>query len=163
MQQVINSKERAQAYYKFLLFFVITVIVVVLAIFFDFYMPGKENKLLKDEVYVQRRQEATQQKFVEKMKRAISLLDSMNTGKNNTEQLRLLFTAQMRDLQNLQENAGGLYNELDNAVIQNLNALIEKKNTITDLERSVQRYKDDLESCKNQAPLQSQAVIPQNN
>jgi hypothetical protein len=161
MQQVINSKERTQAYLRFLLFFVITIIVVVLAIFFDFYTPTRENKLLKDEVYIQRRQEANQQKFVEKAHRASVLLDSLYTSKNNTEQLRHQLTSTLDDLRKLQENAGGLYNDLDKAVIENLLSLMNRKNTITGLESSIQKYKDELESCKNQGQqLQSQLAIP---
>jgi len=163
MQQIINSKERTQAYFKFLLFFVITVIVVVAAIYFDFYTPSRENKLLKDEVYVQRRQEANQQKFVETMTRTIALLDSLNNSKNNPEQLRFQINAQIDNLRKLQENAGGLYDDLDKAVIENMLALIDRKKAITDLEGSIQKYKDDLESCKNQGQqLQTQLAIPRN-
>lgn len=163
MQQIINSKERTQAYFKFLLFFVITVIVVVMAIYFDFYTPSRENKLLKDEVYVQRRQEANQQKFVEKMTRAITLLDSLNNSKNYSEQLRFQINAQIDDLRKLQENAGGLYNDLNRAVIENMLALIERKKTITALEGSIQKYKDDLESCKSQGQqMQAQLAMPRN-
>ena len=163
MQQIMNSKERTQAYLKFLLFFVITVIVVVLAIYIDFYTPSRENKLLKDEVDLQRRQEANQLKFVNKMTRAISLLDSLNNSKNNTDQLRLQIGTQIEDLRKLQENAGGLYDDLDKAVIENMSALIERKKTITDLEGSIQKYKDDLETCKNQGQqLQSQLALPRN-
>src|SRR5688572_22615928 len=104
MQQIINSKERTQAYFKFLLFFVITMIVVILAIFFDFYTPTRENKLLKDEVYLQRRQEANQQKFVEKMNRTAILLDSLNISKSNTAELQSQIRGQIEDLQKLQEN-----------------------------------------------------------
>lgn len=164
MQQIINSKDRTQAYFKFLLFFVITVTVVVMAIFFDFYMPSRENKLLKDEVYMQRRQEANQQKFVEKMTRVIAMLDSMNQSKNNTDQLGYQINTQINDLQKLQENAGGLYDDLDKAVIENMQALIERKKTITNLEGGIQKYKDDLESCKSLGQqMQSQLAIPPRN
>ena len=163
MQQIINSKDRTQAYFKFLLFFVITVIVVIMAIFFDFYMPSKENKLLKDEVYMQRRQEANQQKFVEKMTRVIAMLDSMNQSKNNTDQLGFQINTQINDLQKLQENAGGLYDDLDKAVIENMQALIERKKTIANLEGGIQKYKDELESCKSLgSQMQSQLAIPRN-
>lgn len=163
MQQVINSKERTQAYFKFLLFFVITMVVVVLAIFFDFYTPTKENKLLKDEVYLQRRQEANQQKFVEKSKRAIALLDSLYISKNNSAQLESQAKEQIKDLEKLQETIGGIYNELDNVVIRNLWTLVERRQTITNLEGSMQKYKDELESCKSQGQqLQSQLAIPRN-
>ena len=163
MQQIMNSKERTRAYLKFLLFFVITMLVVVLAIYIDFCTPSRENKLLKEEVDLQRRQEANQQKFVDKMTRAITLLDSLNNSKNNTDQLRLQIGTQLEDLHKLQEDAGGLYDDLDKAVIENMQALIERKKTITDLEGSIQKYKDDLESCKSQGQqLQSQLAIPRN-
>jgi cell division protein YceG involved in septum cleavage len=161
----MNSKERTQAYLKFLLFFVITVLVVVLAIYIDFYTPSRENKLLKEEVDLQRRQEANQQKFIDKMTRAITLLDSLNSSKNNTDQLRLQIGAQIDDLRKLQENAGGLYDDLDKAVIESMSALIERKVTITGLEGSIQKYKDDLETCKSQGQQfqsQSQLAIPRN-
>ena len=163
MQQIINSKERTQPYLKFLLFFVITVIVVVLGVLFDLYTPRKENKLLKDEVYLQRRQEANQQKFVEKMKQVTTLLDSFYSSKNNGSQLEFQLNAQLQDLQKLQESAGGLYLDLDKAVYTNLLQLKDRKTTITNLEGSIQKIKDDLENCKSQGQqLQTQLAIPRN-
>lgn len=158
MQQVINGKDRMQAYLKFLLFFVITVMVVVLAVYFDFYTPGRENKLLKDEVYVQRKQEANQQKFIDKMMRAVSLLDSMDKSAKDASQLQNQVHVLINDMTVLQENSGSIYGQLNNTVISELNNRLDQKKTISTMEEQMNRYKADLESCKGQAQqLQLQA------
>jgi hypothetical protein len=164
MQQIINSQERTQAYFKFLLFFLITVGVVVLAVFFDFYMPSKENKLLKDEVYVQRRQEANQQKFVDKMMRAVSLIDSMDKSTKDALQLRPQVEALIQDMTILKENSGALYGQLNNVVVKQMNDLLYQKKLTSSMDERINKYKEDLESCKSQAQqLQSQlGALPRN-
>lgn len=160
MQQVINGKDRTQAYLKFLLFFVITVVVVVLAVYFDFYTPGRENKLLKDEVYVQRRQEANQQKFIDKMLRAVSLLDSMDKSAKDALQLQPQVQNLINDMTGLQENSGTMFGQLNNTIISELNNRLGQKRSITAMEEQMNRYKADLESCKGQLqqiPLQGAA------
>ena len=151
MQQVINSKDRTQAYWKFLLFFVITVMVVVIAVYFDFYMPSKENKLLKDEVYVQRRQEANQQKFIDKMLRAVSMLDSMDKSAKDARQLKPQVHNLIDEMNGLKENSGTMFGQLNTTVISELNELLDKRDMLTAQEEQMNRYKADLESCKGQA------------
>lgn len=155
MQQVINGKERSQAYFKFLLFFVITVLVVVLAVFFDFYMPRKENKLLKEEVYIHRTQEANQQKFVDKMMRTISLIDSMDKSTRDAQQLQPQVEALIQDMTVLKENSGALYGQLNNAIVKEMNDLLYQKRQVASKDESIARYREELAN-RNQ-PI----VLPQ--
>ena len=156
MQQVINGKERTQAYFKFLLFFVITVVVVVFAVFFDFYMPRKENKLLKEEVYIQRRQEANQQKFVDKMMRAMSLIDSMDKSTRDAQQLQPQVESLIQDMTVLKENSGALYGQLNSAIVKEMNDLLYQKKMVVSMTENVNRYKEQLDNYKNQPVMQPQ-------
>ncbi len=58
MQQVLNTNDRNTAFLKFLGFFVVTVVIVVVAVYFDYRLPTRENKVLLDEVNLQRQQDA---------------------------------------------------------------------------------------------------------
>jgi cytosine/uracil/thiamine/allantoin permease len=47
--EVLNKKERAKSFLAFLGVFAITIVVIIGAIFFDYYLPWKENSELKGE------------------------------------------------------------------------------------------------------------------
>ena len=65
MAQVLNSRERTEAFLKFLIFFIVTVILIVAAIFFNFRMPVSENTMLLKERDIHSAQETNQRKFAE--------------------------------------------------------------------------------------------------
>ncbi|MEO6963634.1 MAG: type VI secretion system TssO, partial [Puia sp.] len=109
MQQILNSQERNQAFVKFLVFFLLTVILVVTAVFFNYRLPVRENKMLQDEVDVQRQQEANQQKFVNRMQEAIVLLDSLDANNTNLEQINLQLNGKIAELAVLQQKDNTLY------------------------------------------------------
>jgi hypothetical protein len=136
MQQVLNSKERNEGLLKFLLFFLITIILVVLAIFFDFRLPLKENRTLRDKVGLQFQQESDQQKFVSRMNEAIGLLDSIdnNMGKSGSE----LFNTQLKSKTNyemdpLKESSSNTYTSMNKAIIDMLNRLYKKNEDLQNL------------------------------
>src|ERR1700733_10967550 len=103
MQQILNSQERTQAFVKFLVFFLVTVALVMLAVFFNYHLPSRENKMLQDEVDVQRQQDANQQKFVNRMQEAIVLLDSLEVSNTNLEQINLQLNGKIGELAVLQQ------------------------------------------------------------
>lgn len=154
MQQVLNSKERNEAFLKFLVFFVVTLILVILAIYFNFRLPIRENRMLQDEIETQRQQDANQTKFVAKMQEAIVLLDSLGKGGPNTEQVNLQLNGKLAELSGLQLKDNNLYGKMDKAIVEkfsdlqlwkrNLLNLQEKADKMSSLETELNTTKSQL-------------------
>lgn len=165
MPQVLNAQERTQAFLKFLLFFVITVAVILFAVFFDFQMPTVQNKSLKEEVYIQRQQDANQERFANKMELTVALLDSMEKNPAMAPQLRPQFEVQVTELNALQENGTTTYAKMNSVIISKLIKINELYRNVADLntkliripqlEKELTECKDDLKSNK---PAQTQVV-----
>ena len=127
MQQVLNSQERNQAFLKFLTFFVITVILVVAAIFFNYKLPSRENKMLQDEVAVQRVHELDQQRFAGKLDEAIVLLDSLDKKGTNIQQVDIQLASKISDLTTLAQNDNSPYGRITKFIAYRLTDLKENK------------------------------------
>lgn len=156
MQQVLNTKERTQAFLKFLLFFVITMTVVLIAVYFDFRMPTVQNESLKEEVAMQRQQDANQERFANKMELAVALLDSMEKNPSVAPQLRPQFEVQVTELNALQENGTSTYAKMNTVIISKLIKINELYKNVADLntralripqlEKEIKDLKDDARS-----------------
>ncbi|MCG8697642.1 MAG: type VI secretion system transmembrane protein TssO, partial [Bacteroidales bacterium] len=73
-----NTKERTQAKVRFLLFLVVTMALVIAAIFFDYQIPEKENKLLRTNMKKNNELLAAEEAFANQMRSVKGLLDSMD-------------------------------------------------------------------------------------
>lgn len=154
MQQVLNSKERSEAFLKFLVFFVVTLILVILAIYFNFRLPIRENKMLQDEIETQRQQDMNQSKFVTKMQEAVILLDSLGKGGPNADQINLQLNGKLAEMAGLQQKDNNLYGKMDKAIVEkfsdlqlwkrNLLSLQEKADKISTLEADLNTTKSQL-------------------
>jgi hypothetical protein len=153
MQQILNSKDRNQAFLKFVALFLVTVTVVVLAVYFDYRLPVRENRALLDEVSLQRQQDADQAKFAAKMQEVIVLLDSMDKPGVNAEQLDLQLGGKLTDLNILQLKDNTAYGAIDKAVVEKLSELQQKNKEETLLREKANRT-DNAEAQVN--TLQSQ-------
>jgi hypothetical protein len=151
MQQVLNSQERNQAFLKFLLFFLITVVLVIAAIFFNFRLPVRENKMLQSEVDVQRTQDVNQQKFVGSMQDAVLLLDSLDKKGVNFEQINLQLNSKMQELAVLQQKDNTIYGKMDKMIIDKLTELQQAKRSLQDANANLNKMSSaqtDLEKCQ---------------
>ncbi len=149
MQQILNTQDRNQAFLKFLVFFVVTVALVVLAIYFDFRLPVRENKVLLDEVNLQRQQDVDQSKFAGKMQECMVLLDSMDKAGVNAQQIELQLNGKLTDLNVLQLKDNTAYGIIDKAVIERLSELQQRKKEEAVLREKANRT-DNAESQVNQ-------------
>ena len=154
MQQVLNNHERTQTFIKFLLFFLITVLVIVFAVFFDFRMPTVENKRLKSEVYDQRQMAANQDRFANKLQVVTALLDSIERNPETSDQIRLAFTNQLTELNNLNTGAesvmtanGKVNNTLINGLAK-MNDLIKKNEDLTKKLNRIGELETQLKDCR---------------
>ncbi len=154
MQQVLNSKERNEAFLKFLVFFLVTVILVILAIYFNFRLPVRENKMLQDEIETQRQQDMNQTKFVSKMQEAVVLLDSLGKGGPGADQVNLQLNGKLAEMAGLAQKDNNLYGKMDKAIVEkfsdlqlwkrNLLSLQEKADKIGTLEAELNTTKSQL-------------------
>lgn len=160
MLQVLNSKERNQAFLQFLLFFLITVMLAIGAVYFNFRVPEKENKLLREEVDMQRTESQNQQKFVSHMQQAKVLLDSMKKSQSDINLVDMQLTAKMNELLNLQQKDSSLYGKLNNAVVdaflelqrnkKELIGLNEKAASVNELKAELTKCQEDLTTSQGQ-------------
>ncbi len=96
--EVLNKKQRRNAYWYFVLFFIITVAVLVIAVFFNAYFPFKENSLLKVENAKMKKDMETQGKFSFQLEKVKAAVDSIGVhGQNDffNEKLALSILADM--------------------------------------------------------------------
>jgi hypothetical protein len=161
MQQVLNSKERNEAFLKFLVFFLVTLILVVLAIYFNFRLPIRENKMLQDEIETQRQQDMLQSKFVAKMQEAVILLDSLGKGGPNADQVNLQLSGKLAELNGLQLKDNNLYGKMDKAIVEKFSDLqLWKKNLLNLQEKAdkISTLEADLNTTKSQL-IQAQSDL----
>jgi hypothetical protein len=102
MQYILNKKERQQAFFQYLAFFLLAVGLIIVAIFFNYQIPGKVNSLLRDELATHRSIDIQQEKFIKRMNEAKLLLDSLKYGSGNQDLLNMQLTEKIMDLHNLQ-------------------------------------------------------------
>jgi len=127
MQKILNSKERNEAFLKFLLFFCITVALVIVAVYFNFRLPLKENSRLRERITLQTQEEMKQGKFVENMDKAMVYLDSLDKDKKNIESIDLMLNGKINDLAKLQEDGYSPYARMNKVIIEKMIELKEQK------------------------------------
>ena len=161
MQQILNSQERTQAFIKFLVFFLITVALVILAVFFNYHLPSRENKMLQDEVDIQRQQETNQQRFVNKMQEAIILLDSLDVSNTNLEQINLQLNGKIGELAVLQQKDNTLYGKIDKVIVDRLQELQQKQRqleSLSDKAGKLVSLQTELDKCKSDLAVANAAL-----
>jgi DNA repair ATPase RecN len=154
MQQVLNSQERTQAFFKFLLFFVITLVLVIWAVFFNFSrLPLKESAVYRQELEAQRAQEVNQTTFVNKMKEAAILLDSLDKPGVNANIVSYAFDSKLSEVNQYQSTGNSLFAQMNKEIINRLTQAKEQKIRLKKLEVSSAgsgELQAALDKCKNE-------------
>lgn len=117
MAQVLNARERNQAFWKFIAFFLLAVLMVVGAVYFDTRIPHKDNEMLREEVGRYRTQAQAQEKFVKNMDDAKIMIDSLKKPGTNLVYLNQQIAAKIRELSDLQYKDSSMYARLNKDVI----------------------------------------------
>lgn len=154
MQQVLNSRERSQSFWKFFLFFFITILVVLLAVYFDFRMPLVENKKLKVEIADQRELSAYEDRFALRVEAVSNMLDSIEKNPANADNLHDQLDSKLKDLYNFkefQENGISSPEKMYTIIVNKLskvNSLLKSIDKLNeqyqDLEKKYNTCRDDL-------------------
>jgi len=123
----LNSQDRNQAFLKFLLFFLVTLVLAILAVYFDYRLPIRENRMLQEEAGLQRNQDENQDKFAVKMGEAVLLLDSLDKPGGNPEQVDDAISGKLTELSQLRIDDNTSYGKIDKAVVDQFYSLQRAK------------------------------------
>lgn len=145
MQQILNSKERKNAFFKFLAFFLVTVSLVVIAVSFNSRLPLQQNKKLQEEKVMQNIQDENQDAFVEAMNGALGLLDSLDKDKVNQDQVAIQIDLRVKDMETLRQRDASAYGRMNQVIIEKLTELKEYKRKIKSAEADRAKI-DDLQN-----------------
>ena len=163
--EVLNNRQRNNAYLFFVLFFLITVAILITAVFFNAYFPFKENSLLKAENARMKKEMEIQNKFSFQLEKVKAAVDSIGMPKQNdffNEKLALSTLADMykqlpKDTlknKNMYNNTIMTYKDLIDAKkqVKQLSGnyvLMDSLSTINKtLKQEYDKMKIDLEVCK---------------
>lgn len=141
MPQILNSRDRSQAFYKFLLFFIITTLLVIMAIYLNFRVPVKDNVYLQNQLDIQRTQDANQAKFVSKMEEAVFLLDSLDKPGANADQVQILLNAAIGDMNKLSPIDNTIYGRMDKALWSQFDQLRKAKKQLLEGKENAERIR----------------------
>ena len=150
-----NTKERTQAKVRFLLFLVVTMALVIAAIFFDYQIPEKENKLLRTNMKKNNELLAAEEAFANQMRSVKGLLDSMDIEGVNADYIEQIISKKLANMQMDAESDDTFRREMYSNIIQTYLELKNAKSSLLRMEGSmsdlndysdlVERYKEDLQ------------------
>jgi len=165
MLQVLNSKERNQAFLQFLLFFLLTTALIVGAVYFNFAVPQTEKNYLREEVKRSRQDLTQQQVFIVNMLEAKKFLDSLNKPAANTDVVNSELSERITGMNKSRYPADtSSYGQLNNAIItayidmqaskKQLKTLADKDRQILDLKEEINSYIQKLNLCQGANRIQ---------
>ncbi len=162
----VNKSQRNKAFFLYILLFLITNSIVVGIVYFNYRIPGAENKYLHNKMDFLALKSEEQKDFLQKMNRVKSLIDTMDTpgiSREYIEQLISTELAEMRTnfaakdstyLSDMYNNVIVTYLELKVAKSQ-LNELEDAKSdidtyveTIDKLNERIKEVERDLDICR---------------
>lgn len=153
--EVLNKKERQKAFYAFLGAFLITFAVMFAALSFNLYLPTAENKLLKAENEMMKREYDYQTNFSVKIDSVRMTIDSINSPKvDNDFQQRLANVMVANIYQKIPKDSTDNKKLYNNIILAYKNIIDYKKqirslthnaHLIDSLNQSAKTYKEELE------------------
>jgi hypothetical protein len=151
MANIVNTKERDTAFWKFLGFFLLSTLLVVSAVYFDTRIPFKDNTIMRDQISSYKTQALSQEKFVHSMDEAKVLIDSLSRPGSNNVYLNQLIAARIRELAQLQYKDSSMYSRLNKNVLDVFLRYQEAANKVVnmgDLPRQLEDYKAKYEQAQ---------------
>lgn len=149
----LNKRERVKAYYRFLLFFLITVVVIILAVFINYQIPMKENKILRVQYEQLNKELEFQTSFSRKMNEVQNILDSINNTGQNVPYLEQLVSTKLAAMkESIPVNDSLKQRKMYDYTIQTLLTLQDSKRNLRDYKESqvlIKQYEDNIQKYKD--------------
>ena len=148
-----NSRERTNSFLKFLAIFLVTVAMIVVAVYFNFKIPSKENKLLREQAEVIKGEMEYQKAFYIEMKDLKVMIDSLDIPGQNMSYQNSLISTEIVDLQkNIPPKGSSHIYDMHMGIIQlyvELQTAKDKLHSLQDAEGIIEEYKEALERCQS--------------
>ncbi|MCH6234207.1 type VI secretion system TssO [Cognataquiflexum rubidum] len=151
MKNILNSKERNNAFVIYLLSFVITVAIIVTAVYFNSLIPNAENAHLRERIGDYENQVFIQQKFVEAMVESKALNDSLQILGHVHPLIERNLTENLRNM-DLQEG-GELYGVINKDIFNfmyDYTVLNKKLINLHEELQDIESLKDELSRAKQE-------------
>ena len=101
---ILNKKERFNAFMLFLLMFFVTMIVLITAIFFNYKLPIKENEVLKHENDKMNMQFSFNKEFSNKIEEINKLVDSLDAAPDSFQYIEQTINLELVQLKEIIPN-----------------------------------------------------------
>jgi hypothetical protein len=154
MEHVINAKLRNQAFWKFLVFFVITTAIIVIAVYFDTDLRSSENASLRTQIKIYEDQSFSEQQFLLKADSVKGLLDSLDNSVNNYDYYNTLIDQNLANMTSLANvfDSNNIYANLNKQyIIYSFMSLKDKHRQVKDASTRVKDLSSKLQNCEGQA------------
>jgi len=150
-----NSKERQSSFFRFLGLFLLTVITILVAVYFNFKIPSKENKQLREQATIINKDIKFQNEFYNNMKVINNLLDSLNSIKDSevyVDVLKKSIIERLYDLEktiptNYSTNRFDFYMDITSLYTELLEGKV-KLRSLSNAEAEIEEYGEALEDCR---------------
>ena len=154
-----NSKDRRASFLKFLAIFAVTITAILFAVYFNFKVPNKENKILKNQVEAVEKEMIFQDGFSNEMKTIRGMIDSLEIKGGNLPYQNSIISAKLADLQktiptkdstfryDMYTNIVSAYVELQDAKGE-LIKLKDSKATIDEYKIALDQVRDKFTQCE---------------
>ena len=152
MDQVLNGKERNQAFVKFMVLFILSIAIIVYAVYFDFRVPQKDNHVLRERIQNYENQLYNQQQFTTLMESAKALIDSMNRLEKSNPLLDHKINDQLASIQTPSYLNTGIYATLNQDIFNLMYNYYNSSKQLLESKEYHQKYKglqDELEQTKH--------------
>jgi Type VI secretion system, TssO len=134
MPHVINSNERNQAFFKFIVFFLVTTVLIVSAVYVDFRgLPRQRQTLLEREFANRRAETQVQRQFVLQMEKARALLDSLENSGKDRAKMESSLTLKLNDMQSTRQADTSLSGKLNSTILESFLELQQLKKELREL------------------------------
>ncbi|MCC6599664.1 MAG: hypothetical protein IT223_03215 [Crocinitomicaceae bacterium] len=158
--EALNQPERSKALVKFIVIFSVTVLLAIVAIFFDFKVPAKKNKLLKEENRNLQAQISLQEGVSAKMDSIEIYLGRMADPKfdfGTNEEFVNSYIAELKKYENDSTSFGRMIKRSNSNYLQ-LKVLRKQlretggsaSERIKELEKELKKTEDELEDCEKE-------------
>lgn len=113
MEQVLNSRQRNEAFLKFTVFFVFTIAVIIAAVYFNFRIPAEENIQIRKKLSNLENQLYQQEQFLTAMETSKKLIDSMGKSEQFNPLLDREIEDQLNAIEKLAKKSNGIFGTMN--------------------------------------------------
>ncbi|NJM78900.1 MAG: hypothetical protein HC854_03395 [Flavobacterium sp.] len=150
---ILNKKERFNAFMLFLLMFFITTGVLITAIFFNFKLPLKENEVLKSENDKMNAQFTFNNEFTEKIEGIGKLVDSLDKAPESFQFIEQSINYDLVELKEKIPNDSLINTRLYDNIILTLKSYVNAKKKIilsSKSDEEVDELKEEIKDLKEE-------------